>query len=121
MKSLLMAGTAFAALAGFTVQTAAVAQPAAAQPAVPNNILLADWTGGFDGVPPWDKVQPALFDEAFQFAIDEVLREADAIANNPAAPTFANTIEAMEKSRRAARPRRFDFRGDDRQSVDARI
>ena len=96
MKSLLLAGTALAALAGFTAQAAA--QPAAAQVAVPNNILLADWTGGFDGVPPWDKVQPAMFDEAFQFAIDEVLREADAIANNPAAPTFANTIEAMEKS-----------------------
>ena len=36
--------------------------------------------------------------EAFQFGIDELLAEIDAIANNPAAPTFANTIEAMEKA-----------------------
>jgi peptidyl-dipeptidase Dcp len=100
MKSLLLAGTALVALLG--IGTEAMAQPASAQPAgksaVSNNILLADWTGPYDGVPPWDKVQPALFDEAFQVAIDEVLREADAIANNPAPPTFANTIEAMEKS-----------------------
>jgi len=102
MKTLLLAGTALAALTGFAAQAVAAAQPAgapaAAQPAVPNNILLVAWTGPFDGVPPWDKVQPAQFDEAFQFAIDELLREAAAIADNPAAPTFANTIEAMEKA-----------------------
>ena len=50
------------------------------------------------GVPPWDKVKPELFTQAFQFGIDEQRREIDAIANNPAAPTFANTIEAMEKT-----------------------
>ena len=25
------------------------------------NILLADWTGPYDGVPPWDQVRPELF------------------------------------------------------------
>ena len=98
MKSLLMAGTAFAALAGLPVQTAAVAQPAAAQPAVPNNVLLADWTGPYEGVPPWDKVKPELFDEAIQFGIDEMKREYEAIINNPAAPTWANTVDAGEKA-----------------------
>ena len=100
MKSLLLAGTALVALAGFTAQ--AVAQPAgapaAAQPLFPTTSCSPTGPAPYDGVPPWDKVKPALFDEAFQFAIDELLREAAAIADNPAAPTFANTIEAMEKA-----------------------
>jgi peptidyl-dipeptidase Dcp len=39
-----------------------------------------------------------LFPQAFQFAIDEQRREIEAIANNPAAPSFANTIEAYQKA-----------------------
>ena len=79
---------------------AAVAEAPAAEPAVtvPDNILLADWTGPYDGVPPWDKVTPELFPEAIQFAIDEQRREVLAIANNSEAPTFANTVEGLEKS-----------------------
>ena len=78
--------------------TAPEAAPvAAAAPTVPDNILLAEWTGPYDGVPPWDKVTPDLFPEAIQFGIDEQRREVEAIANNPAAPTFANTVEALEK------------------------
>jgi peptidyl-dipeptidase Dcp len=96
------------ALAGCTTMNesatmAADAAPAAAEAAasasvpVPDNVLLAEWTGPYDGVPPWDKVQPAQFPEAFQFAIDERRREVEAIATNPAAPTFGNTVEALEK------------------------
>jgi peptidyl-dipeptidase Dcp len=73
------------------------AAPSASVPAVPANILLAEWTGPFAGVPPWDKVKPDLFPQAFQFAIDEQRRESLAIADNPEAPTFANTIEAGER------------------------
>lgn len=72
--------------------------PAPARVAVPDNVLLAAWTGPFDGVPPFDKVRPDLFPEAFQFAIDERRREVEAIASNPAPPTFENTIEALERS-----------------------
>jgi peptidyl-dipeptidase Dcp len=72
--------------------------PAAAEPALPNNPLLADWTGPYDGVPPWDKVTPELFPEAFQFAIDEQRREVQAVVNNPEPATFANTIEPMERA-----------------------
>ena len=97
---MLLSGAAAIALASAPAlaasQSAAPAAPASV--AVPNNVLLADWTGPYDGVPPWDKVKPELFPEAIQFGIDEMLGEYDAIANNPAAPTFANTIEAMEKS-----------------------
>ncbi len=64
---------------------------------VPDNILLADWAGPYDGVPPWDKVTPELFPEAIQFGIDEQRREVLAIADSAEAPTFANTVEALDK------------------------
>ena len=98
--NLFLAGTAILSMAALgTVANAQAAQPApAAATAVPNNILLADWSGPYAGVPPFDKVTPALFPQAFQFAIDEQRREIDAIANDAAEPTFANTIEALEKS-----------------------
>ncbi|RIX29385.1 M3 family peptidase [Sphingomonas edaphi] len=77
----------------------AFAQPAAVPTAaVSTNVLLQDWTGPYDGVPPWDKVKPEQFPEALQAGIDEMLREIEAIASNKDTPTFANTIEAMEKS-----------------------
>lgn len=109
MKSFLLGGAAALALAGCATtkgtsdmsvaEEAAVAEaPAAAETAVPDNVLLADWTGDYDGVPPWDKVTPELFPEAIQFAIDEQRREVLAIADSAQAPTFANTVEALEKS-----------------------
>jgi peptidyl-dipeptidase Dcp len=100
----MLAGTAIAALGGTEavaeVKTEAAPAAAAVQaPAVvPDNVLLQDWSGPYGGVPPFDKVTPALFPEALQFAIDEQGREVAAIANSPAAPTFANTVEALEKT-----------------------
>ena len=100
MKTILLGGAAAIAFAAATPAFAAdqAAAAAATTAVVPDNILLKKWTGPYDGVPPWDQVKPAQFPEAFQFGIDEMLRESDTIANNPDAPTFANTIEAMEKS-----------------------
>ena len=111
MKASLLASAAAALTlaACTTAPTATDATPAAmaaAEPeapaaqAVPANILLADWTGPYDGVPPWDQVKPELFPEAFQFAIDEQRREIEAVVNNPAAPTFENTVEALERAGR---------------------
>ena len=95
---MLLATTAILSMAALgTVANAQTAAPQAAT-AVPNNVLLADWSGPYDGVPPWDKVDPKLFSPAFAFGIEEQRREIAAIANNPAAPTFENTIEAMEKA-----------------------
>jgi peptidyl-dipeptidase Dcp len=98
-----LAGAAALALGGCATMnaetpTAAAMPMAEAAAPVPDNILLADWTGPYDGVPPWDKVRPDLFPQAFQFAIDERRREVLAIADNPAAPTFVNTVEALEKT-----------------------
>jgi peptidyl-dipeptidase Dcp len=111
LKSFLLGGAAALALAGCATtsrtsdmavneDSAVAAAEAPAEPAVtvPSNILLADWTGPYDGVPPWDQVKPELFPEAIQFGIDEQRREVLAIANSPEAPTFANTVEALEKT-----------------------
>ncbi|HET6941441.1 MAG TPA: M3 family metallopeptidase [Sphingomicrobium sp.] len=97
---MLLATTAILSMAALGSVANAQAPAASAAVAAPNNILLADWSGPYDGVPPWDKVTPALFPQAFQFAIDEQRKEYLAIANDPAAPTFENTIEAMEKAGR---------------------
>ena len=76
--------------------TAAIAQGAAAPAAV--NPLLAPWSGPYGGVPPWDKTRPELFGPAFAAAIAERQREIDAITANSAPATFANTVEAMQRS-----------------------
>ena len=98
MKMILMAGAAALAMGAAVTPLSAQTATTAAKVAVPNNILLADWKGPYQGVPPWDQVKPEQFDEAIQFAIDELKRESAAIANNPAPPTFANTMEASDKA-----------------------
>lgn len=50
--------------------------------------------------PQFDKIKDADFAPAFDAGMAEQLKEIDAIANNPAKPTFDNTIIAMEKSGR---------------------
>ncbi len=62
------------------------------------NPLLAKWEGPYGGVPPFDKVQVALFKPALEAAMTEQLAEIDKIANNTAAPDFANTIAALERA-----------------------
>ena len=60
--------------------------------------LLREWEGPYGGVPAWDKVQPAEFPAAFDVAMAEAKQEIEAIAKNPAPPTFLNTLVAMEKA-----------------------
>ncbi|MDL2214906.1 M3 family metallopeptidase [Dysgonomonas sp. OttesenSCG-928-M03] len=50
------------------------------------------------GTPPFDKIKNEHFEPAFDKGIKDREAEIDAIVNNPALPTFANTIEAYEKS-----------------------
>jgi peptidyl-dipeptidase Dcp len=110
MKNILMVGVASLALTGCVspkqeaiavadvTEVAVAGADTAGLVPVPDNVLLRDWSGPYGGVPPWDQVKPELFPQAYAFAIAELERESTAIANNPAAPTFANTVEAMEKS-----------------------
>lgn len=62
------------------------------------NPLLGEWTGPYGGVPPFDKVQVALFKPALEAAMAENLREIDNITRVQSAPTFENTIVALEKA-----------------------
>ena len=50
------------------------------------------------GTYPFNEICNAHYMPAFDEAMKQGLAEVDAIANNPAAPTFTNTIEALESS-----------------------
>lgn len=49
-------------------------------------------------VPPFDKIKNEHFAPALREGMKQQQQEVDAIVNNPDAPTFENTIEAMEFS-----------------------
>jgi peptidyl-dipeptidase Dcp len=63
------------------------------------NPLLAPWTGPF-GLPPFAEVRAEHFASAFAAAMGEHLAELDAIAAQPDAPSFANTVAAFDRSGR---------------------
>lgn len=48
--------------------------------------------------PPFDKIKDEHYRPALETGIKQQLEEIAAIANNPAAPTFENTLEALEKT-----------------------
>ena len=64
------------------------------------NPLLGKWEGPYGGVPPFDRVQVAQFKPALEAGMAENLVEVDRIAKDPAAPTFDNTIAALERAGR---------------------
>ena len=64
-----------------------------------DNPLLAPWTTPF-GLPPFDLVRPEHFRPAFDVAMREHRAEIAAIGDDPAPPSFANVIEALERSGR---------------------
>ena len=99
MKSLLLGGAALIALGSIALAQAPTPQ-ASASTTMPDNILLADWPGAHAGMPPFDRITPALFPPAFDYAIAEQRREIAAITAETAPATFVNTIEPMERSGR---------------------
>src|SRR5882757_5373577 len=50
--------------------------------------------------PPFDKIKDQDYRPAIEAGMAEQLQETDKIAANPAAPTFENTLVAMERSGR---------------------
>ncbi len=50
--------------------------------------------------PPFDKIKDADYQPAIEAGMDQELAEVQAIADNPAPPTFENTLVAMEKTGR---------------------
>jgi peptidyl-dipeptidase Dcp len=85
------AGTAWraASLAGLSLLGASLSAA--------ENPLLADSPLQF-GYPQFDLIRAEHFLPAYEQAMAEQLREIEAIAADPAAPTFENTVVALERS-----------------------
>ena len=62
--------------------------------------LLSPWTGDHGGFPRFDGLDAASLETALQHGMTQARAEIQAIANSEAAPTFANTIAALEDAGR---------------------
>jgi len=78
---------------------AAPAALAQAQPSSPSeaNPFFQEWKTPF-GVPPFDQIRTEHFLPAIQEGMAQHKREAEAIAKDPSSPTFANTLEALDRA-----------------------
>lgn len=64
---------------------------------VSENPFFTDWTTPF-GAPPFDRIKVEHFKPAVLEGIKRHQEEIKAIAENPEPPTFANTLEALDRS-----------------------
>ena len=76
----------------------------------PSNPFYAPSTLPFHA-PPFDKIKDSDYQPALEAGIAQNIAENQAIADNPAAPTFENTIVAMEKSGQLVNRVQFVFNG----------
>lgn len=81
-------------LAPVTALAMTISAPAMAQ--APNSIT-APWTGPYDGVPAWDKVDPADFPAAFEAAMAAARADFEAVVASDAPPSFDNVIAALQR------------------------
>jgi peptidyl-dipeptidase Dcp len=86
---------AFAAAVSAALLVSAMALPVLAKP---RNPLLVEWSGAHGGYPPLARVRVEDFQPAFDAAMAQKRREIAAITSNRSAPSFANTILALEQS-----------------------
>ena len=91
-------GLAACASLPFLVMASSMNTVAAPQPSVAP--ILSAWQGPYGGVPPFDRVTPASLQPALESGMAMQLAAIDRIAADTAAPSFANTIAALEKSGR---------------------
>ena len=72
------------------------------QPVKKNTTMIKNpLLGNFDtpfGVPPFSKIKATDYQEAFKKGIEQQNAKIEKIVNNPNAPSFSNTIEALEQS-----------------------
>jgi peptidyl-dipeptidase Dcp len=86
------------------LETAEATEEAPAQPATTEpeegeeNLLLAEWTGPFGGLPAFDQMTLEDLKPALEAGMAEQLAEIDAIAANPEPASFENTIVAKERA-----------------------
>ena len=83
------------ALLALTISPAAAWPAAAPEPAVDANPFFTEWTTPF-GVPPFDRIKVEHYRPAYQEAIARKRREVEAIALQRSAPTFENTLVALD-------------------------
>jgi peptidyl-dipeptidase Dcp len=94
MLRLMTAFIAFGAMALGTIYTPSTA---ADEKFGPSNPFYAPSTLPFQA-PPFDKIKDEDYQPAIEAGMVEQLTEIQAIADNPAAPTYENTLVAMEKT-----------------------
>jgi peptidyl-dipeptidase Dcp len=63
------------------------------------NPFFTDWDTPF-GMPPFDRIRPEHFPPGLDRGMDQQLAEIAAIVAGPTPPSFADTIEALERSGR---------------------
>ncbi|MEN1728998.1 MAG: M3 family metallopeptidase [Pseudomonadota bacterium] len=80
-----------------TADSTPVTEAVDTAPATADNPLLADWDTPF-GVPPLDLIEEAHFLPAYEAAMASHMAEIEAIAGNEEAPTFDNTMLAMQNA-----------------------
>ena len=61
------------------------------------NPFFQEWNTSYE-VPPFMDIKDEHYMPAYQKGMEENLSEIDAIVNNPEVPTFANTIEELERT-----------------------
>ncbi|MEO7647490.1 MAG: M3 family peptidase, partial [Gemmatimonadaceae bacterium] len=88
------------ACAPVVTTTTRTPSPADVVAAASENPLLQGWTGQYGGVPPFASISIADFKPALETAMAEELAEVERIANDPAPPTFENTLAALERTGR---------------------
>ncbi|MGB0907271.1 MAG: M3 family metallopeptidase [Maricaulaceae bacterium] len=71
---------------------------AALAPIDSGNALLAKWEGPYGGLPAFGSVKVEELKEALELGMAQNLAEIDAITANEDAPTFENTIAALERT-----------------------
>ena len=64
---------------------------------IADNPLVQEWNTPYQ-TPPFSKIELKHYEPAFDYAIEQNRADIDAIVNNPEAPTFENTIVAMERA-----------------------
>ncbi|MCA8902794.1 MAG: M3 family metallopeptidase [Hyphomonas sp.] len=110
-RHLLLGGTAAIALtlAGCKpAPTATEETPAAVEKVAPEEIIVTDaelagnpfredWTGAY-GVPPFAAIKDEHYLPAIKKGVLEMRADIDAILSNPDAPTFDNTIVALDRA-----------------------
>ena len=85
MKKMLMAACAATLLCGCGGEKAI------------DNPFFSEWTTPY-GVPPFEQIKPEHYKPAFLQAIEEQKAEIEQIVNSEEAPTFENTIVALDQS-----------------------